>query len=121
MELISLISSDILSYKFLNIVFDDLDHALFVGNNGTGKSSIFDILCLVLFGESPRKRYKRVVRDIPINYIHCGNMNANLRQMIDDQLDKEGIISMDIRSREIGRHSEYYTKPAFYNTLILNE
>jgi histone acetyltransferase (RNA polymerase elongator complex component) len=61
-------------------------------------------------------RLPRVVRDIPINYIHCGNTNANLRQMIDDQLDKEGIISMDIRSREIGRHSEYYTKPAFYNT-----
>jgi len=61
-------------------------------------------------------RLPRVVRDIPINYIECGNTHANLRQMIDDQLDKEGIVSMDIRSREIGRHSEYYKKAAFYNT-----
>ena len=59
-------------------------------------------------------RRPRVVRDIPINYIECGNTHANLRQMIDDQLDKEGIVSMDIRSREIGRHSQYYKKPAFY-------
>ena len=32
------------------------------------------------------------------------------------QLDKEGIISMDIRSREIGRHTKYYTKPAQYSS-----
>ena len=56
-------------------------------------------------------RLPRVVRDIPSNYIECGNTHANLRQMIDTQLDKEGVISMDIRSREIARHTKYYNKP----------
>ena len=60
-------------------------------------------------------RLPRIVRDIPSNYIECGNTHANLRQMIDNQLNKEGIISMDIRSREIGRHTKYYSKPAQYN------
>lgn len=61
-------------------------------------------------------RLPRVVRDIPSTYIECGNTNANLRQMIDNQLDKEGVISMDIRSREIGRHTEYYSRPAQYTS-----
>jgi len=61
-------------------------------------------------------RLPRIVRDIPSNYIECGNTSANLRQIIDNQLDKEGIISMDIRSREIGRHTRYYSKPAEYNS-----
>jgi ELP3 family radical SAM enzyme/protein acetyltransferase len=61
-------------------------------------------------------RLPRVVRDIPSNYIQCGNTHANLRQMIDTQLDKEGVVSMDIRSREISRHTEYYNKPAQYSS-----
>lgn len=61
-------------------------------------------------------RLPRIVRDIPSNYIECGNTSANLRQIIDNQLDKEGVVSMDIRSREIGRHTRYYSKPAEYNS-----
>ena len=61
-------------------------------------------------------RLPRVVRDIPASYIECGNTSANLRQMIDDKLDEEGVISMDIRSREIGRHTKYYIKPAQYSS-----
>ena len=61
-------------------------------------------------------RLPRVVRDIPSNYIECGNTHANLRQMIDTQLDREGVVSMDIRSREIGRHTKYYSKPAQYTS-----
>jgi ELP3 family radical SAM enzyme/protein acetyltransferase len=61
-------------------------------------------------------RLPRVIRDIPSNYIQCGNTHANLRQMIDNQLDKEGVISKDIRSREIGRHTNYYNKPAQYSS-----
>ena len=59
-------------------------------------------------------RLPRVVRDIPAHYIQCGNKYGNLRQMIDDELDREGVISQDIRAREIGRHTEYYNKPAGY-------
>ena len=61
-------------------------------------------------------RLPRVVRDIPASYIECGNTSANLRQMIDDKLDEEGVISMDIRSREISRHTKYYSKPAQYSS-----
>ena len=61
-------------------------------------------------------RLPRVIRDIPRSYIECGNTVANLRQVIDKKLDEEGVISMEIRSREIGRHSKYYNKPANYNS-----
>jgi ELP3 family radical SAM enzyme/protein acetyltransferase len=60
-------------------------------------------------------RLPRVIRDIPAEYIECGNTIANLRQVIDQQLDKEGVVSQEIRSREIGRHSCYYEKPAGFN------
>lgn len=60
-------------------------------------------------------RLPRVIRDIPRGYIQCGNTIANLRQVIEKKLDGEGIVSMDIRSREIGRHSKYYDQPGGYN------
>ena len=60
-------------------------------------------------------RLPRIIRDIPASYIECGNTLANLRQIIDQKLDSEGIISQDIRSREIGRHKKYNKLPANYN------
>lgn len=61
-------------------------------------------------------RLPRVIRDIPSSYIECGNTIANLRQVIDQKLDAEGVVSMDIRSREIGRHTKYYNLPGGYNS-----
>ena len=52
----------------------------------------------------PWIRLPRVVRDIPNEYLLAGNQCTNLRQMIS--------ASNDIRSREIERHPEYYSKPA---------
>ena len=49
-------------------------------------------------------RLPRVIRDIPGLYIQAGNSKTNLRQTLE--------ISRDIRTREIERHSEYYSKPA---------
>lgn len=49
-------------------------------------------------------RLPRVIRDIPGLYIQAGNSTTNLRQLLGD--------TKDIRSREIERHSEYYSKPA---------
>jgi ELP3 family radical SAM enzyme/protein acetyltransferase len=49
-------------------------------------------------------RLPRVIRDIPGVYIQAGNSITNLRQTLE--------ISRDIRTREIERHSEYYSKPA---------
>lgn len=60
-------------------------------------------------------RLPRVMRDIPSSYIKCGNTDANLREIIDNQLDAEGVVSTDIRSREIGRHTSYYRKDAKYS------
>lgn len=62
-------------------------------------------------------RLPRVIRDIPCSvYVEGGNNIGNMRQMIDNMLDGEGVYSKDIRAREIGRHSKYYEKSANYNT-----
>lgn len=60
-------------------------------------------------------RLPRVMRDIPASYVCNDATDANLREQIDRELDSEGFSSNDIRSREIGRHSSYYGKPAEYN------
>lgn len=64
-------------------------------------------------------RMPRVIRDIPCSvYVEGGNTIGNMRQVVDKLIDGEGdgIYSREIRSREIGRHSEYYEKPAQYTT-----
>jgi elongator complex protein 3 len=47
-------------------------------------------------------RLTRVVRDIPSNEIVAGNKKTNLRQLVQQEMDKENIKMEDIRSREIG-------------------
>ena len=62
-------------------------------------------------------RMPRVIRDIPCSvYVEGGNNIGNMRQVVDNLLDGEGLYSKEIRSREIGRHSQYYEKPANYNS-----
>ena len=62
-------------------------------------------------------RMPRVIRDIPCStYVQGGNNIGNMRQVVDKLLDGDGLYSREIRSREIGRHSEYYEKPAQYST-----
>lgn len=55
----------------------------------------------------PWIRLPRVIRDIPLTYIEGGNKYPNLRQMLNDEIEREGKTSMDIRYRECGRHPEY--------------
>tara|TARA_Y100000389_G_scaffold190147_1_gene214689 strand:- start:148 stop:2109 length:1962 start_codon:yes stop_codon:yes gene_type:complete len=63
-------------------------------------------------------RLPRVIRDIPCSvYVEGGNDIGNMRQMVDNLLDGDNVYSNDIRSREIGRHSKYYNKPAKYCTM----
>jgi ELP3 family radical SAM enzyme/protein acetyltransferase len=64
----------------------------------------------------PWVRMPRIIRDIPLEYINGGNKHSNLRQMITDELEKEGTSIMEIRSREIGRHLEYRYEDAKYVT-----
>lgn len=52
----------------------------------------------------PWIRLPRVVRDIPNKYIKGGNKKPNLRQILMDELSKEGRHVMEIRSRECGRN-----------------
>ena len=46
-------------------------------------------------------RLTRIIRDIPSNEIAAGNKRTNLRQLIENELKKEGVVVQDIRSREI--------------------
>jgi len=62
----------------------------------------------------PHIRLPRVIRDIPISYIEAGNPHSNLRQMIDIEFEKEKKWTREIRSREIGRHPQYYKQKANY-------
>jgi ELP3 family radical SAM enzyme/protein acetyltransferase len=62
-------------------------------------------------------RLPRVIRDIPCSvYVEGGNNIGNMRQLIDNMLQGEGVYSNDIRAREIGRHTSYYNKLANYNS-----
>lgn len=46
-------------------------------------------------------RVTRMYRDIPANTIVSGSKISNLRQVVEEKMNKMGIISKDIRSREI--------------------
>jgi exonuclease SbcC len=65
MDLISAQYNNIFTFKDLFFDFRLINFALFKGLNGTGKSFFFDALCWVLFGITPRKKYKSIIRDIP--------------------------------------------------------
>lgn len=79
---------------------------------GDDPQKISDVVSYAMEKCPPWIRFPRVVRDIPLSYINGGNKSSNLRQMVDDSLKKKGVRSMDIRSREIGRHVEYTSKTA---------
>jgi len=60
-------------------------------------------------------RLPRIIRDIPNTYVESGNTVSNMRQILDKEIESSGVVSYDIRSREIGRHPKYYKKKANYN------
>ena len=60
-------------------------------------------------------RLPRIIRDIPNTYVESGNTVSNMRQILDKEIESSGVVSYDIRSREIGRHPKYYKKEAKYN------
>jgi ELP3 family radical SAM enzyme/protein acetyltransferase len=62
----------------------------------------------------PDIRICRAVRDIPTTYILGGCRTPNLRQLITNDLEKEGKECNDIRSREIGRRDTYKLEDAKY-------
>jgi elongator complex protein 3 len=46
-------------------------------------------------------RLTRVIRDIPSTEIAAGDMKTNFRQIVEREMEKEGLESKDIRAREI--------------------
>lgn len=73
----------------------------------TNERALLDVVKYSMEICPPWIRLPRVIRDIPLTYIQGGNMYPNLRQMLTDELEKEGKITMDIRARECGRNTHY--------------
>lgn len=59
----------------------------------------------------PYCRVMRVQRDIPTYRTIAGVDKTNLRQYVDKIMDERGIVSKDIRSREVGRKNKSKEKP----------
>ena len=72
---------------------------------GDDKKKIEDVLTYAMNKCPAWIRLPRVVRDIPSQYITGGLNCGNIRQNIEQSEKFKG--SVDIRSREIGRHPEY--------------
>ena len=47
-------------------------------------------------------RIQRIQRDIPAQYIDCGVMKSNLRQLVENELQEQRKSNLDIRAREVG-------------------
>ena len=82
---------------------------------------LFDVIKYAMLTCPNYFRLPRVIRDIPNIYDESGNTFSNMRQMIDNELDISGKWSMEIRSREIGRHTSYYKKPGVVNVHYMRQ
>lgn len=69
------------------------------------EGELMDVLCSDVLATPPYVRISRMIRDIGADDILVGNKKANLRQMVEDRLRREGLASQveDIRFREIAR------------------
>lgn len=66
-------------------------------------------------------RISRLIRDIPNHHIQAGNTMTNLRQVIQEEMKKEGLKCKCLRCREIGhanikalKHKNIKTKPKLF-------
>jgi elongator complex protein 3 len=50
----------------------------------------------------PWVRVMRMQRDIPVNFIEAGVKRSDLHNLVDNEMEKMGIKTMEIRSREVG-------------------
>ena len=80
----------------------------------TNERALLDVVKYAMTICPPWIRLPRVIRDIPLTYIEGGNMYPNLRQMLMDEIQKEGKTTMDIRARECGRNPEYNVKDSIF-------
>uniref|UniRef100_A0A0G4I3R9 tRNA carboxymethyluridine synthase n=1 Tax=Chromera velia CCMP2878 TaxID=1169474 RepID=A0A0G4I3R9_9ALVE len=66
-----------------------------------GGRLLLDLLCDVKSKVHPWIRLNRVIRDIPNQTIIAGNQHTNLRQMIDLEMKRRGLVCRCIRCREV--------------------
>jgi elongator complex protein 3 len=62
---------------------------------------LVDLLAEMMVGTPPYCRLTRVIRDIPSTDIEAGNINTNLREVVEKKMRAQGRTSLDIRWREI--------------------
>jgi ELP3 family radical SAM enzyme/protein acetyltransferase len=82
----------------------------------TDERALLDVVKYAIRECPPWVRLPRVIRDIPLTYIEGGNMYPNLRQMLESELEKEGVHIKEIRARECTRHPEYSLDDAVFRT-----
>lgn len=80
----------------------------------TNERALLDVVKYAMELCPPWIRLPRVIRDIPLSYIQGGNMYPNLRQMLMDELERDGKVTMDIRARECGRNAHYNIEDAVF-------
>jgi elongator complex protein 3 (tRNA carboxymethyluridine synthase) len=56
----------------------------------------------------PWVRIMRIQREIPADGIADGVMNGNLRQLVQEDLERRGIVCRCVRCREVGQHAMKY-------------
>jgi ELP3 family radical SAM enzyme/protein acetyltransferase len=66
-----------------------------------GLENLIDVLLFVMRRVHPWIRLNRVIRDIPVEYVLAGVEVANLRQLLELRMEKEGRKCQDIRCREV--------------------
>jgi elongator complex protein 3 len=86
---------------------------------------LLEVLSFCLAHTPPYCRLTRVVRDIPSFDIVAGNKKTNFRQIAQQELDKSGRKSDNIRAREIRHHQfnpdEVYFDVVEYQTSVSRE
>ncbi len=76
-----------------------------------------DLIDVLMYAKShtpPTVRLARVIRDIPVSYVYAGNNVPNLRQLLEEDMKKNGLSCKCIRCREVRN------KKTNINNIIMN-
>jgi len=65
------------------------------------QAELYELLKQMILVTPPYTRITRLIRDIPSTAIIAGNKKTNARQIIELELKNKGLVSQDIRAREI--------------------
>ena len=89
------------------------------------ESELINLLSVCKTQVPPYVRINRIVRDIPTTNVVEGNKRANLRQIVQEHMQREGLECGCIRCREVRRHSvnlaDFRLKSLSYETETTTE